>query len=38
MAELTEAEWVLGFSLRAFEELDVKTILKTYVSLINIGK
>lgn len=32
MAELSEAERILGFSLKAFEELDVKQILKNYVS------
>jgi len=32
MAELTEAERVLGFSLRAFKEIDVAQILKSYVT------
>lgn len=33
MSELTEAERVLGFSLRAFKEIDVSQILKAYVTI-----
>lgn len=36
MADLTEAERVLGFSLRAFKEIDVMSVLKSYVRALNL--